>query len=111
MAGPLPRQLEGPQQGDHLTQVLQTREHQTSVPERQEKHGEEEQPKPVPESPALHPTGDVPPPRETEAPSQHGKQLSPATVAAAVSLGLLHHQDDQWNDEAQQPRLPNGRRG
>ena len=57
MAGPLPRQLEGPQQGDHLTQVLQTREHQTSVPERQEKHGEEEQPKPVPESPALHPPG------------------------------------------------------
>lgn len=59
VVGPVPGQLEGPQQGDHLFEVPGPGKDQPGVPEHQEEHGKEEGQESVPENLALHPVGNV----------------------------------------------------
>ena len=84
--GPVPGQLEGPQQGDRLLQVLHTGEHQIGVPQHQEKHSEEKDEKSVSERLAFHPFGNVFPAGQPEAPAQKPKQLPTAAVAVTIAL-------------------------
>ena len=102
MVGPVPGQLEGPQQGDRLPQIPHTGEHQIGVPQHQKEHGEEKGEKSVSERLAFHPFGDVFPAGQPEAPAQQPKQLAPAAVAVAVALGPADHGDDEGDEEAQQ---------
>lgn len=98
MIRPAPRQLERPQQRDYLLHIPHPGEHQICIEEHREKHGEEKHQKAVAEPLALHPARNVLFPRQAKAASQQAKQLSPAAIPVAISLGSLaesHHQRDK----------------
>ncbi len=84
VVGPVPGQLEGPQQGDHLFQVPGPGKDQLGVPQHQEEHGKEKDQESAAERLAFHPAGHIPLAGEPEPPARHPEQLAPAAVAPAM---------------------------
>ena len=102
VVGPVPGELEGPQQGDHLTQILGPGKDKISIPEHLEKHDKKEDQKAVAEGLALHPAGDILPPGQAKPAPYQPEELSPAAVAVAVPLGPADDGDEQGDKEAEQ---------
>ena len=70
VVGPVPRQFEGPEQRDRLSQTPYTGEHQKGVPQHEKEHGKEKDQKPVSKPLTLHPSRDVLFPGQPESPAQ-----------------------------------------
>ena len=97
VVGPVPGQLEGPQQRHRLPQVLDAGKNQISIPQHLEEHDEEEDQEAVAEPLAFHPPGNVLFPGQAEAAPQQAEQLAPAAVAVAVALCAPDQGDNQRN--------------
>lgn len=99
---PVPRQLEGPQQCDHLAKVLDPRENQIGIPEHQEEHGEKEDQEAIPKSLAFHPVRNIPFPGQANAAAQQPEQLAPPAVAVTVPFVPADDGKQEWEDKADQ---------
>ena len=86
MIGPIPRNLEGPQQCDYLPEILGPCKDQVCIPEHLEKHDEKPNQETVAERFAFHPFWDVLFPGEAKPAAQQAEYLSPTAVTVAVAL-------------------------
>src|SRR5699024_10826252 len=102
MVGPMPRQLERPQQRDYLLHIPRSGKHQICVEEHDEKHSKEKDQKAATKSLAFHPTGDVLFPRQTQTASEQAEELSPAAIPVTVSLRSPDERDRKRDKETQQ---------
>ena len=71
VVGPVPRQFEGPQQGDRLFEILRPSKYQIGVPQHQEEHRKEKDQETISERFALHPARDILLPGQPEASAQY----------------------------------------
>ena len=97
MIGPVPGQLEGPQQSYRLPEILYAGEDQIGIPQHLEEHDEEENQKSIAEPLAFHPLWNVLFPGQAEASAQQAEQLPTAAVAVAVALCAPDQGDNQRN--------------
>ncbi len=100
--GPVPRQLECPEQRDNLPKIPGSRKNQICIPEHLEKHEEEPDQEAISKGLALHPFGNVLFPGKAKTPSQQAEHLPPAAIAVAVAFRSTDNGDDQRDEKEEQ---------